>query len=417
MLKKHCYSLTLKQSIPTQSNPLVLHIPVKVALFNAQGQQIEPLVQGLSAHNKEITLELTEQMQNFVFEKVISQPIVSILRGFSAPVKVDMQRPLSELAFLLQHDSDSFNRWEAAQQLTVAVIFDLIDALKQGQDMVIPTIVIDSFNTLLSKPCSDLSYLACLLSLPTENYLAEQMAIVDVDALHQARQFVKRSLAEQFSGQLLAIYSNNHQHESGELTATAIARRRIKNVCLDYLSQLETDKYFQLATGQFYAAPTMTDQIAALGAIVNSQNPAKSNCLQQFYQQWRDEALVIDKWFSIQASSSQADTFSVVQSLLQHSAFDLKNPNRVRALIGAFSQTNPLHFHAINGQGYQFLADQVIALNRLNPQVASRMVSALTQWHRFDEQRQSLMKQQLERIIHTENISKDVFEIANKSLV
>jgi len=414
---KQCLTLTLSQSIPTQPSPAVLHVPVKVALFSAQGTQIKPVVQEVTAKDDEVILELTEQSQNFVFENVPSQAIVSILRGFSAPVKLEMQRPLTELAFLLQHDNDSFNRWEAGQQLTVAVIFELIETIKSGQNLTMPAILVDSFQTILNKPWADLSYLACLLSLPTESYLAEQMPVVDVESIHQARQFVKLSLAEQLAEQFHTLYTENHQGESGELTASAIARRKIKNVCLDYLAQLETEASYQLLNEQFSKASTMTDQIAALGCIVNSQNPIKSDCLQRFYQQWQNEALVIDKWFSLQASSSQADTFAIVQSLLQHSAFDLKNPNRVRALVGAFSLANPLHYHATNGQGYQFLADQVIALNSLNPQVASRMVSALTQWRRFDEQRQILMKQQLERIINTKNISKDVFEIASKSLI
>ncbi len=414
---QQCLSLTLSQSIPTQSTASVLHIPVKVALFDKQGSHIVPVANGVTSKENEVILELTEQTQTFVFNNVASKPVVSVLRGFSAPVKLEMQRPFAELAFLLQHDDDSFNRWEAGQQLTVAVIFELIDAIKLGQELCIPNILIDSFTAILRRSWTDLSYLACLLSLPAENYLAEQMSIVDVEPIHQARKFVKRSLAEQLSIQFTALYNENHKDESGELTESAIARRKIKNICLNYLSQLETEASYQLVNEQFSTAHTMTDQIAALSAIVNSNNPSKDSCLEKFYQQWQDEALVIDKWFSLQASSSQEDSFTVVQSLLKHNAFDLKNPNRVRALVGAFSQANPLHYHALNGQGYQFLADQVIALNSLNPQVASRMVGALTQWRRFDEQRQTLMKQQLERIIHTENISNDVFEIASKSLI
>ncbi len=409
-------TLTLKQTIPGQANTAALLIPIKVALFAADGTTIYASVADVVSNSNEFILELSEQTQSFVFNNVSNTPILSVLRDFSAPVKIEMTRPLTELAFLLQHDNDSFNRWEAGQQLTASIIFELIAAIQQGQSLTIPDILIDSFKAILEQPWTDLSYLACLLSLPAENYLAEQMSVVDVDAIHQARQLVKRNLAEQLHEQITALYQQNHQAESGELNSTAIGKRRIKNLCLDYLSQLNTDNSHQLANDQFASAKTMTDQIAALGAIINTDNPEKTACLDQFYQQWSAEALVIDKWFSLQASSSQPDTFTVVQSLLKHAAFDLKNPNRVRSLVGAFSQANPIHYHAKNGQGYQFLADQVIALNSLNPQVASRMVSALTQWRRFDKQRQDLMKQQLERIINTENISKDVFEIASKSL-
>ena len=413
---KRSYTLTLSQTIPGQKNAAVLHIPVKVALFAADGMIMDASVVDAVTQNNELTLELTASTQSFVFENILSQPVLSILRDFSAPVKLQMQRPLTELAFLLQHDNDSFNRWEAGQQLTASIIFELISAIKQGKSLTIPDALVDSFKVLLEQPAPDLSYLACLLSLPAESYLAEQMTVIDVDAIHLARQTVKRSLAEQLTEQITALYIKNHQDEAGELNSAAIGRRRIKNLCLDYLTQLDTDASHQLANEQFSSAKTMTDQIVALGAIVNSENPEKKACLQQFYQQWQDEALVIDKWFSLQASSPLPDTFAVVQSLLQHAAFDLKNPNRVRSLVGAFSQANPIHYHMKNGQGYQLLADQVIALNSLNPQVASRMVSALTQWRRFDKQRQGLMKQQLERIINTENVSKDVFEIASKSL-
>ncbi|NOQ62951.1 MAG: aminopeptidase N [Methyloprofundus sp.] len=413
---KQSLTLTLSQNIPTQNKASILHIPVKVALFDQQGLPLSPIIANTSSNDNEVILELKSATQSFVFENLKSAPVVSLLRGFSAPVKIKMQRPLSELAFLLQYDNDSFNRWEAGQQLSVAIIFDLISAIKQGQALSMPSILVASFKAVLAKSWDDLAYLACLLSLPAESYIAELMDVVDVNAIHQARQFVKRQLAEQLSEQFQALYADNHQAATRKLDAISIAKRKIKNVCLDYLSQLDNQQSHQLANQQFADAQTMTDQIAALGAIVNSQNPAKKDSLQAFYQQWQDEALVIDKWFILQASSSQPKTFSVVQDLLQHSAFELKNPNRVRALVGAFSQANPLHYHAENGEGYQFLADQVLALNTLNPQVASRMVGALTQWRRFDRQRQELMKQQLERIINTPDISKDVFEIASKSL-
>lgn len=410
------YTLTLSQTIACQSKVAILHVPVKVALFATDGSQMDVSLPGIIADNKEFTLELTASMQSFVFEQVSSAPILSVLRDFSAPVKLQMHRPLAEHAFLLQYDSDSFNRWEAGQQLTSSVIFELMSDIKKGQSLVLPDILISSFKIILEQPTNDLSYLACLLTLPAENYLAEQMSIVDVDTIHQARQFVKRSLAEQFTEQFNYLYQDKHQGEAGELSSSAIGKRSIKNLCLDYLSQLETEKSYKLANDQFFSAKTMTDQVAALSAIVNTENPAKVASLEHFYQQWQEEALVIDKWFSLQASCPQLGTFERVQSLLHHAAFDLKNPNRVRSLVGAFSQANPIQYHAKNGQGYQFLADQVLALNNLNPQVASRMVGALTQWRRFDQQRQKLMKKQLERIINTENISKDVFEIASKSL-
>ena len=412
-------TLTIKQYCPPTPGQDVkepLHIPVTVGLINKAGETLNCQLNSAVTASDQVILQLTEAEQSFVFENLTEQPIVSILRGFSAPVKLVMERSLEELAFLLSYDPDTFNRWEAGQQLAGQIITGLISDVQAGRELHINPIIVNAFKQVLAQPWDDLSYFSLLLTLPSETYLAEQMTVIDVDAIHTAREFVLVSLAEQLQTQFKALYLENHREESGQFDAGAIGRRRIKNVCLAYLGRLEQADIQQWAEQQFTAAKNMTDQIAALAVIVNSAHPAKATCLDSFYQQWQNEALVIDKWFSLQASSSNPDTFSVVQSLLQHPAFDLRNPNRVRSLIGAFSQANPLHFHAANGQGYQFLGDHIIALNTLNPQVASRMLNALTSWRRYDADRQALMKTQLERIIATDAVSKDVYEVASKSL-
>ena len=402
-------------STPNQSTKEPLLIPIKLGLLSANGSITKCYINGQEPSD-EVILELKEKEQSFVFNKLTEKPTVSLLREFSAPVIVKMQQSLEDLAFLLSFDSDSFNRWEAGQKMSGQIIFGLIEDLQQGKEMQLNPLLVKAYKNILQQPFEDLSYLSLLLSLPEENYLAGQMDIIDVDAIHQAREYVMRSLAVQLQDEFEDLYGRYHKDESGQFDSGAIGRRRIKNCCLSYLTLLDSKASEQLATEQFKTANNMTDQIAALAAIVNSKNPEKQICLQNFYQQWQNEALVIDKWFALQASSSAADTFSTVQELMRHSAFELTNPNRVRSLIGVFSQGNQLHFHAANGQGYQFLADQVIALNTINPQVASRMVSALTQWKRFDENRQAFMKLALEKIINTANISKDVYEIASKSL-
>ncbi|MGZ5058442.1 MAG: aminopeptidase N [Methylobacter sp.] len=412
-------TLTLSQSCPPTPGQTVkepLHIPVTMGLLNKDGSVAPCKLQGNDKPQDEVILQLTQSEQAFTFEGLAEQPVVSILRGFSAPVKLVMERSLDELAFLLSYDSDTFNRWEAGQQLAGQIITGLIADVQNGRELHVNPIMVAAFKQVLEQPWDDLSYFSLLLSLPSETYLAEQMQVVDVEAIHAAREFVTLTLAEQLQTQFQALYKNNHRDESGKFDAGAIGRRRIKNTCLHYLSKLENKDIHQLSQQQFNTAKNMTDQIAALTVIVDNPHYAKQQCLDSFYHQWQAEALVIDKWFALQASSSMPDTFATVQSLMRHPAFDLKNPNRVRSLIGAFSQSNPLHFHAANGQGYQFLADQIIALNTLNPQVASRMVGALTAWRRYDESRQALMKAQLERIISTEAISKDVYEVASKSL-
>ncbi|MDD1638100.1 MAG: aminopeptidase N [Methylococcaceae bacterium] len=412
-------TLTINQHCPPTPGQAVkepLHIPVTVGLINKDGVISPCKLQENTQASNEIILQVTQAEQTFTFEDLKAQPVVSVLRGFSAPVKLVMERSLEELAFLLSYDSDTFNRWEAGQQLAGQIISGLIADVQNGRQMLINPIIVTAFKQVMGQSWDDLSYFSLLLSLPSETYLAEQMQVVDVEAIHKAREFVVLSLAEQLQPQFKTLYLDNHRDESGVFDAGAIGRRRIKNTCLAYLGRLEKPDIQQWSQQQFDTARNMTDQIAALAVVVNGSHPAKQECLAGFYQQWQAEALVIDKWFALQASSHNPDTFATVQALMQHPAFDLKNPNRVRALIGAFSQANPLHFHAANGQGYQFLGTQIIALNTLNPQVASRMLSPLTSWRRYDAGRQALMKAQLERIMTTEAISKDVYEVASKSL-
>ncbi|TAN66929.1 MAG: aminopeptidase N [Methylobacter sp.] len=412
-------TLTLNQSCPPTPGQAVkepLHIPVTMGLLNKDGSVAPCKLPADAQASDEVILQLTEPEQVFTFEGLAEQPVVSILRGFSAPVKLTMERSLDELAFLLSYDSDTFNRWEAGQQLAGQVITGLIADFQNGRDMLVNPIMVAAFKQVLEQPWDDLSYFSWLLSLPSETYLAEQMEVVDVEAIHAAREFVILTLAEQLQAQFQALYLKNHKDESGKFDSGAIGRRRIKNTCLSYLVKLKNQDIYHKAQQQFSGSKNMTDQMAALTVIVNNPHPAKQACLDSFYHQWQAEALVIDKWFTLQSTSSMPDTFERVLALMEHPAFDLKNPNRVRALIGAFSQSNPLHFHAANGQGYQFLADQIIALNTLNPQIASRMVGALTSWRRYDQGRQALIKAQLERIITTEAISKDVYEVASKSL-
>ncbi|MDX8125737.1 aminopeptidase N [Methylomonas sp. OY6] len=409
--------LTIQQSCPPTPNQPVkapLHIPLKLGLLAADGSAAQIHCNGAS--QTEITLNVTEAEQTFSFDKLSQQPVVSLLRGFSAPVTLKIERSLEELAFLLRHDSDTFNRWEAGQQLAVQVIFKLIDAIELGRPLQLEPVIVDAYRSVLTDSGGDLSYQALLLALPEESYLSGQMAVIDVEAIHQAREFVKKTLADQLQAEFKQLYQQHHRDESGSFDAGAVGRRRLKNACLSYLSKLENQDVYHIAEQQFYSARNMTDQLAALSVIVNSNHPAKARSLDSFYVQWRQEALVIDKWFTLQATSSMPNTFATVQALMKHPAFDMKTPNRVRSLIGAFSQANPLHFHAINGEGYRFLADQVLALNTLNPQIASRMVTGLAQWRRYDAARQGLMKQQLQRIVATEHLSKDVYEIASKSL-
>ena len=409
--------LHVQQSCPpTPGQPLKqpFHLPVRLGLLNPDGTAAA--IHYLGVSHEEVVLDVTQAEQTFVFENLPEPPVTSLLRGFSAPVIVNCERTAEELAFLLSYDSDSFNRWEAGQQLAVKIIFALIEDWRQHKPLKLNPVMVAAFRRILAEVHEDLSYQAMLLTLPEESYLAGLMRVIDVDAIHQTREFIRKTLAQALSAEFMQLYKANNLDESGCFHAQAVGRRRLKNTCLNYLIKLETQEVYQLSEKLFYSAGNMTDQMAALSVIVNSQHPTKARSLDSFYHQWRREALVIDKWFALQASSSMPNAFTTVQALLHHPAFDLKTPNRVRALVGAFSQANAVHFHAKNGEGYRFLADQVLALNVLNPQIASRMVTGLAQWRRYDTERQKLMKQQLQRIVDTEHLSRDVYEIASKSL-
>jgi aminopeptidase N len=256
-----------------------------------------------------------------------------------------------------------------------------------------------------------------LLTLPSEDYVGALMKVIDPDAVHAARQLVKKEIALALQDALHALYAANHRPQEAEcLDAEAMGRRRLKNTCLSLLAELERPDAYALCCRQYQAARNMSDQIAALSCMVNSRNPETSDYLERFYQQWQDEALVIDKWFALQATRQGPGALADVKALLGHPAFNWETPNRVRSLIAAFSQNNPVNFHALDGEGYRFLGDHIINLNALNPQLASRMAAALTQWRRYDEARQALMRGQLQRIAAAPGISKDVYEVVAKSL-
>ena len=419
----HTFNLHVQQRCeptPGQASKEPLHIPLRLGLVGPDGKDIPLMLEAESAESAAATrvLHVRQTQQNFRFVNVPAKPVVSALRGFSAPVRLHQAHNRDELAFLMANDSDSFNRWDAAQNLASQIILGTIERIEAGlppADM--DNRLSDAYLKALSEPATDRSYLALLITLPPEDYISALMKVVNPDAVFRSRQWVKLEIARNLKAPLQNLYDELHRTEAGLLNADAIGRRRLKNACLSYLAELDETSIHDLCVAQFESAATMTDQIAALSAIVNSQNPYKRNCLNQFYQRWKDEDLVIDKWFSIQASSPQPDTLVVVRTLLAHDAFDIKVPNRVRALIGAFCQANPVRFHDLNGEGYAFLGEQVIRLNGINPQVAARLCAPLTQWRRYSPERQSLMRAQLERLTNAQGVSRDVYEVASKSLV
>ncbi len=414
------FTLHVKQSCsPTPSQPEKepFYIPLTVGLLSQQGESL-PLTLAGESVGDETVLHVSEAEQDFVFENITSQPVPALLRGFSAPVKLHFPYSRDELMLLMQHETDGFARWEAAQQLALLVLGDL----QSGRNEVDERLV-SAFSAVLSAALDDSqdkAMLANLLILPTEAYLAEIAEVVDVDAIHQARESLRRHLASALDEQFLAVYQHCSSNASYVFNADEVARRSLKNSVLNYLVALDKEAYWSLARAQYDSATNMTDSSAALRAVVN--NPGadsqglKQELLDHFYNTWKDETLVIEQWFAMQSAASISDNLSHVKALMAHEAFDIRNPNKVRSVIGAFCHNNAVGFHQLDGSGYDFLAEQVIALNEINPQIASRLLTPLTRWKKYGEQRQQLMQAALRRVMELRGISKDVYEVVSKSL-
>ena len=409
------YQLHVKQNCPATpeaADKAPFHIPLAVGLLDGQGNDIT-LVDGKVTQ----VLDLTQAEQTFSFEGLNCRPVPSLLRGFSAPVKLNYTYSREQLVFLIAHDSDGFNRWDAAQTLATEMLEALVIDFQAGRELKIASDLVEAFRAVLEDKSLDPAMVAQTLSLPAEAYLAERAEVVDVDAIHQVREFARITLANELKDEFAAVYKASQSDEPYSPDAASIARRSLKNLALSYLIATGDASALELAERQFGQADNMTDQQAALVRVVHSEfTESAQRLLEAFYQQWHNESLVVNQWLSVQASNPQAGTLERVKALLAHDAFDMRNPNRVRALLGGFCAQNPVNFHAIDGSGYQFLAEQVITLNELNPQIAARLLTPLTRWRKYDANRQSLMKQALQQIKDSGELSKDVFEVVSKSL-
>ena len=418
------YTLTVRQSCPPtpgqpSKEPFV--IPVALGLLDANGAEIALRLQGEDAASGTMrVLAVNEAEQTFTFVEVPEQPLPSLLRGFSAPVKLSFPYSRDQLLFLMQHDSDGFNRWEAGQQLSVQVLQELIGQHQRGEPLAMDERLTEALRSLLQNETLDAAMVAEMLSLPSEAYLTEISEVADVDAIHAAREFARRQLGNRLFEPLYQRYMTNREvsrQTAYEASAEHFARRALQNIALAYLMFSERSDILSLCLDQFDNADNMTERLSALASLINSPFEEKrAKALETFAEHFKDDPLVMDQWFSVQAGSPLPGGLERVQALMQHPAFTLKNPNKVRALIGAFANQNLVNFHRPDGAGYRFLADQVIVLNALNPQIASRLLVPLTRWRKYDEARQALMRGELERILASGELSSDVYEVVSKSL-
>ncbi|MEN2786014.1 aminopeptidase N [Sphingomonas qilianensis] len=396
-------TLTVSQRTPPtpgqpSKQPMVL--PLKLKLFGAQtAQTLAP----------EQLVLLDQPTEHIVFEGVGERPILSINRGFSAPVVIETDRSAADLAFLSAHDDDPFARYEAMQQL---MLDTLVESAANGTAD--HQAVIAAIAGTLDNAALDPAFIAEAVLLPSDAFVGDQMARVDPEAIFRAREALRADVGQRLAGRWRAAY-DAAQVDRFEYTPAAKGLRRLKTVALGYIAASGVDDAAGLAFAQFEGADNMTDRQGALATLVAGESPERVAALDIFYNRYGDNALVLDKWFQVQALSSRADTLATVEELARHRDFTLANPNRARALIGAFS-ANQRAFHAADGAGYRFVADQLIALDKLNPQTAAKMIPPLGRWRRFDEARAALMRQELERIVATPGLSKDMFEQASKSL-
>jgi aminopeptidase N len=403
------YSLTLAQSqrtLPDAPEPRPLPIPIRVGLLGADGSELD----GTSR-----TLELTEREQTFTFEGITEAPVLSIGRGFSAPIRLDIERAPEELAFLLAHDTDSFSRWEAGQDLAKRILLRLTADAREGRPLVVEPLIVDAFRKVILDESLDGSIKALTLALPSEELVSQELESVDPAAVHEARRTLGRRLGIDLESEWRATYER-HASGSEAIEKAEVDRRRIKNRSLRYLVALESPETIALASSQFNTASGMTDYEAAFACLVDVDTPETAEAVDAFYARWKDEPLVLDKWFRMQAMSSSPRAFDRVVELSKHPSFTLSNPNRARSLLYAFAAGNPTSFHRPDGAGYRFVTDHVLELDPINPQVASRIVSCFNQWKRYEPGRQSLMRKELERIADVATLSKDVREIVERSL-
>ena len=416
--KEKMLTLIVKQTcLPTPGQPekLPFHLPLSIGFVWSECEDMPTQLEGESKTVMGTrVLEIKESETIFRFINVEHKPILSLLRNFSAPVRLSYPYTDEELLYLLQHDSDPFARWEAAQLFAKQLIFKLVDDYYQKKPLKMDNRFVKSLQKIIQGSHKDPWYKATLLLLPSESYLMQFTKKMDIEVLFNVRQFVKKALATELVDDLKKGYRNN-QLTKYEYHYADVGKRAFKNRCLSYLTEINDKLYYQLAYEQFKNSDNMTDVVGSLSALINHDCEERDQALEKFYQQWKDQPLIVNKWFSLQASSTLPSTFETVKKLTQHPAFNIKNPNNIHSLLAVFG-ANVVRFHNANGDGYRLIVDYVLKIDPVNPQVAARILQPLTRWKIMNEKYQALMKAELTRVARVPKLSTDVYEIVMKSL-
>lgn len=421
------YTLRIQQQCPAtpgqekSDHKKPFYLPCKLGLIDEKGEAFKLDIEDniLEVSDQEIVLVVSKPDQRFTFNNISSKPVPSLLRGFSAPVKTEYNYNKQDLALLMRADSDGFNRWNAGQQLAFISIKEQMAYAENAEALILDPELLVGMSALLEDKSLDPAMVAKMLSLPAEALIIEQTPLADVDTIYQARHFIQRELVKKMKPLFLDAYHRNLDQGSYVPDAKSIGQRALKNASLAYLGLLDGDDKStieDLAYKQFKEANNMTDQSAALRTLVHNGARQSEEALEAFFTQWRHEALVMDLWLGLQASNPGKNTLNHVKSLMEKEPFELTNPNKVRALIGQFCMINLVNFHECSGEGYAFLSEQIIALNAINPQIAARLTSPLTQWRSFNQLRQELMVTELKKLQQQVDLSPDVFEVVSKSL-
>ncbi|MDP7038022.1 MAG: DUF3458 domain-containing protein, partial [Myxococcota bacterium] len=417
--QKQEYTLSFAQACapsPGQPEKRPFPIPVEIGLLDEDGADLPlQLKDQDDAGSTSLNLLVQKEKEDFTLAGVTQKPVPSFLRGFSAPVKLTYDYSDAELQHLMAYDSDLFNRWDASHKLCLKTILKLVDDYQNNKALHLDESFVAAFGRLLAQSDLDKAFLAEVLNIPSESFIGDHMEVVDVEAIHQVREFMIGVLAKTHAQAFKDKYSALKAGEKGLLDPAAMGERALKNICLAYLMQIETSEVIDLCYLQFHECLTMTDEIAALGLLCSCDVDERQKAIDSFYDKWGHDVVVMNKWFSVQAASKLANTVQRVEMLCEHSAFDASNPNKVRSLVGVFAR-NQRRFHDISGRGYTFLADQLLDIDSRNPQLAGRMATLFNKWKRFDAQRQDLMREQLERIAAKPGLTSNVAEVVGRAL-